>query len=251
MHGRKKTKTNTDIANEWDNFAILRLQQLERNEDISMDFVLTPLLFEMALNADFSNVIDLGCGTGYVTKQLAKKSNKILGIDVSSNSIKVANENKGKLQNLHFIHSSIEEFALNHEHEFTIGFSNMTLMDVPNLDDVIQAASKLINENGYFIITITHPYFWPFYWKYYDKDWFNYSEEIEIESEFKISSTETQYTTTHYHRPLEKYINTLTNYGFQVEKIFEPIPDIVILRKYPHKWNFPRFLGIRCKKKML
>ncbi|GAH16704.1 unnamed protein product [marine sediment metagenome] len=54
--------------------------------------------------------------------------------------------------------------------------------------------------------------------------------------------------TTHVHRPLEQYFYALVNVGFGIDRIREPMPTVDIESKYPAKWRYPRFLGMRCVK---
>lgn len=245
LKGRQKEKVNSDIAKEWDKLAHLRLIQLENAVDISMDNIIIPTISNLITNTDNSDVIDLGCGTGYATKIFAKFCNNITGIDISKKSILEAQKNS--FNNVKFINSSIENFALFNK-GFTLAISNMTFMDVANLEKVIASTSELLKENGHLIITITHPCFWPFYWNYHDKEWFNYSKEIEIEDFFKITNSKTNYKTTHFHRPLEMYINTLINNFFKIEIIQEPMPNDQQATLYATKWKFPRFLAMKCVK---
>ena len=96
-----------------------------------------------------------------------------------------------------------------------------------------------------------HPFFWPLYWNYAKEEWFDYSQEIEIEGNFDISLNKSKLITTHFHRPLEKYIDLLIKYDLEIVKISEPLPTKEIMSKYPKKWEFPRFLGIKCRKKTI
>jgi SAM-dependent methyltransferase len=195
-------------------------------------------------NTDTSDVIDIGCGTGYATSKFAKKTKKITGIDISEASIEEAKRYK----NIDFVAMSIEDFAKESTNKYSLGIANMTYMDVVNLEDTIESTSLLLQDDAYLIITITHPFFWPFYWGYAKEDWFNYSSEIEIEGFFDISLNKSSIITTHYHRPLEYYFNTLLKYNFEIIDISEPLPSEIIMKKYPSKWEFPRFLGIKVKK---
>lgn len=248
MLGRILQKSNTEIAKEWDALAEIRAKQLYDNEDVSMDYVLKPLVFEMTANTNFSNVIDLGCGTGYLTRALAQKANNIVGIDLSHTSVRIAEKYNNDINHVSFKAIAIEDYVTEHHNQFSLAVANMTLMDVVHLEAAIQATWQLLLKDSHFVITITHPYFWPLYWNYAHEAWFNYKEEIEIEGHFNISLKETDYKTTHIHRPLETYFNLLRKNGFTIEALYEPIPNDEIMKKYPKEWKYPRFLGIKCKK---
>jgi len=47
---------------------------------------------------------------------------------------------------------------------------------------------------------------------------------------------------------LEMYLNNLADCGFIVDRFIEPMPNKEIQQEYPEKWEFPRFVGIRCTK---
>jgi len=237
--------SNEVISNEWDQLANIRLQQLEKGQDLSMDHVIIPLIDKMTKNANFQNVIDLGCGTGYLTNKIAKKSVKISAIDISEKSIDTA-KNHYERSKINFEKCAIEDYKT--KELFTLGIANMTLMDVLNLENVIENIYKILLPNSDLVITITHPYFWPFYWNYYKEDWFDYSKELQIQHQFKTSLTDAKFKTTHFHRPLDFYLKILIKNHFKIIDFEEPMPTEEIMSKYPENWKFPRFLGIKCKK---
>lgn len=243
--GGKKHKSNYDIAREWDTIAVVRSEQLMNHKDISMDDVLHPLLKSMSSDCDLTNVVDLGCGTGYTTRFFSVMSDNIIGIDFSPVSIELAKLN---YPNLNFEVNSIEEFSLNSINKYTLAIANMTLMDAPDLEAVIKSTSILLKDNSFLVLTITHPYFWPLYWGYDKSSWFQYSKEIEIEANFNISLIESSFITTHFHRPLETYVNLLRKYNLEIIELSEPMPQNEIMNKYPSKWEYPRFIGIKCRK---
>ena len=115
----------------------------------------------------------------------------------------------------------------------------MVLMDAMNIEQIIYNISLLIREHGDFIISLTHPCYWPIYWNYYKEDWFDYSKELIIENNFRIGNTSVEQKTIHFHRPLELYIALLKKYSFNIQVIKE-------LRG--KNFNLPRFLIIKCRK---
>lgn len=53
-----------------------------------------------------SNVLDIGCGTGRLSFQLSDHCNNVIGVDLSSKNIKVANTKKNnQYSNVNFIHA--------------------------------------------------------------------------------------------------------------------------------------------------
>jgi 2-polyprenyl-3-methyl-5-hydroxy-6-metoxy-1,4-benzoquinol methylase len=50
-------------------------------------------------------VLDIGCGTGFLTEILSYHVKKIIGVDPSKVSISIAKNYAGKIQNLVIVHS--------------------------------------------------------------------------------------------------------------------------------------------------
>lgn len=247
---RPVKKDYEDIALEWDKIAVLRNNQIGSGLDISFLNVLLPCILNLSNSSDFRYVLDAGCGTGYVTYQIAKKAKKVVGVDISKENITIAKEKCSVFVNTTFINSSIEDFAKNYKHNcFSLCVANMTLMNVTSLEKVVGGIADLLKHNADFIFTITHPCYWPLYWGYIYADWFSYKEEISIEAPFKITlDNEKEYVTTHIHRPLEMYVSILQKYNFRLEKFVEPIPllDEQVDLNYKKSWKYPRFIGIKA-----
>ena len=242
-------KSPADIGNEWDKIASVRQRQLANGEDLSFTHVLIPSVFGLLRTCDLNNVIDLGCGTGELTGQIASMASKVVGVDISSGSIEIARRKYRRSTNVSFYYDSVEDFARKWTGpRFTTAVANMTLMDCMNLMSFVEATASLIDRHGILVATITHPWFWPFYWDYHDADWFDYHKEVVLEGPFRTSSEVTDLITTHVHRPFSFYMETLSRAGFVVDRIHEPLPSEHIQDLFPERWKFPRFLALRARK---
>ena len=199
------SKHMADIRREWDRIAKLRFDQIVHGRDLSYSSVLEPTVLELIGKCDRSSVLDVGCGVGILTARLAEVSGDVIGIDISGESIALAEQHQTR-KNLHFVTTSVETFARDSRARFTVVVANMTLMTMLDLPAAIDAISRLLTDRGRLILTITHPCFWPAYWHYDNEEWFDYSKEIVIEAPFRISADGlSKFTTTHVHRPLEQY----------------------------------------------
>jgi hypothetical protein len=47
---------------------------------------------------------------------------------------------------------------------------------------------------------------------------------------------------------LEKYVNLLEKYNLQIIEMRELMPTIEVMNEYPSKWEYPRFVGLKCMK---
>ncbi|MFC1903737.1 class I SAM-dependent methyltransferase [Chloroflexota bacterium] len=239
----------SEIIKQWDEIARLRADQIQKSRDLSYTYVLVPTILKLSTQSDFTAVIDIGCGPGFLIKKLCSKARRFVGIDMSKEMIKIAKAQCANLVNVEIRNSTIENFARNTKMpSFTLAIANMSLMTTLRLDKVLRAVAHLLRPKAHFIFTITHPYFWPFYHGYASKNWFDYKKETLIEDIFRISleSPESGPKTIHVHRPLEQYLCSLAKSGFVVDQICEPMPSEDIRAKYPKLWKYPRFLGMRC-----
>lgn len=248
---KTKFKSNLEIAEEWNEIAYIRHQQIKQKRDISFHKVLLPTIFEVIedMEMHFNKIIDIGCGTGYLTNELTRYATKVLGIDISEKSIEIAIQEYSPTENLLFKNTSIEKIRKDKIRKFDLAIANMVLMDVSNLEETLSAIYDSLNNEAEFVFTITHPFFWPKYWGYDNEDWFDYKKEIFIETDFKISNERTQKKTSHIHRPLERYFLSLRLNGFKIVNVIEPMPNEETMRLYSKKWKYPRFLLIHCKKR--
>jgi hypothetical protein len=144
---------------------------------------------------------------------------------------------------------SVEEYARKAEGaSFSGAVANMVAMTAPDLPDFMKSVAALLHTGGWFIATLPHPAFWPTYWGYQDAPWFRYSAEIAIEAPFQISVHRTHIRTTHFHRPIEFYGESLSSAGFFLDRLREPYPEATAEALYPELWSFPRFLAFRAQR---
>ena len=245
---RIHNKTEKEIANEWDDISSEREKLIETGGDISFNNVTKPYILRSLdkLPKDYS-VVDCGCGTGELSASISAKAKQVIGIDSSSKSIAIAKKKYRNISNLFLEKISIIEYAKENISSSRYCIANMVLMDVLDLRGNIEAINGILFNKGILILTITHPCYWPIYWEYFNKPWFDYDKEIIIEAPFTISKSDSLGISTHVHRPLDMYINMLIRCGFKIISLEELYPNNIIFNKN-YSYKYPRFLGIKCKK---
>ncbi len=242
-------KNNAELAREWDRLAEERHRQITSGEDLSFDHVVAPTSHFLLREADLTTVLDVGCGTGEFTAQLAAKAGTVVAIDPSAANMKLARFSCRYSKNVQFVVAPVEEVANSLDRRpATAAVAVMTLMTVPDLRQFAKAVARLLNTGGRFVATLTHPCFWPRYWGYDREPWFRYDRETFIEAPFVISNRETELRTTHVHRPLALYLSSFAREGFLLEVMAEPMPTEAVESRYPRRWEFPRFLAVRWVK---
>ena len=233
-----KPKKLAEISNEWDALSVTRQQIIEENNDISLVEVTAPCMVKevSAINPN-RTILDVGCGTGYLTSLLAKQAKICVGIDASKVSVSIAQKSY-KHNNIRFIHSKISDFRCGFH--FDICVANMVFSCDPEWLISIKSIYNLLSPDGSLLIMLPHPCFWHKYWNIDDEDWFSYEQDIFIEHDFPISKVSSLGLATYIHRPLHEYINGIIMSGYKLDCINE------LSGKDSN--NNHKFLFIKCSK---
>lgn len=151
-------------------------------------------------------ILDLGCGEGIIGR-LFSNNNNVFGIDYSEKLIQIA-QTKDKTIEYKVADIQNELPYLNNQFDFIV--SNMVLMDIERIDELIQDVYKKLKGGGAFIFSIKHPCF--------DKNWLNqnstnfkYLDCFEVEK--KLNPNFGGFCKG-FHRPIEFYVNILLKSNF-------------------------------------
>lgn len=122
-------------------------------------------------------VLDIGCGEGYLAKDLAQKASHVIGIDINETSLKKAQENAPS--NTTFIHGDATNYAF--KEKFDVLVLSNVLEHIQNREDFLRNISPLANT-----ILIRVPML--------DRDW-TIALKKELGIEYRLDPThETEYT---------------------------------------------------------
>jgi trans-aconitate methyltransferase len=103
-------------------------------------------LVDLLAPKEGERILDLGCGTGTLTAEIAARGAEILGVDQSEEMIAQA---KKKYPELRFEVSDAR--ALEFEREFDAVFSNAVLHWIPEADQVIAGVARALKRGGRFV----------------------------------------------------------------------------------------------------
>ena len=102
-------------------------------------------------------VLDLGCGTGAVTRRLAAKGFDMIGIDNSPDMLAIA---KSKDQNTLYLNQDIRAFELYGTVDAAVALCDVInyVLTVKSLEKVFNLTANYLNPGGLFIFDILTPY---------------------------------------------------------------------------------------------
>jgi len=109
-----------------------------------------------------STILDIACGNGLTSRRLAALGAHVTAFDFSANLIEKAKTrpNPDSRITYHVLDATNEAALLAlGERKFDSALSNMALFDMPEIEPLFKALSKLLKPNGIFAFSLMHPAF--------------------------------------------------------------------------------------------
>jgi SAM-dependent methyltransferase len=117
-----------------------------------------PVLWAFAGDVRGLKVLDAGCGTGYLSKQLTDRGALVTGIDVSERMIAIA---RAQFPDIDLRVDSCVELRTVSDAQFDLVVANYVLMDAPDPEGTMHALSRILRNEGIAILVFSHPCFPP------------------------------------------------------------------------------------------
>lgn len=139
-------------AESWDNF-------VESGADYYRTEVHGPGLLEVCGDVAGLRVLDVGCGQGWFSRQLARRGARVTGVDVSAELIRLARRHEVDEQlNIEYV---LDDAANIHSRwessSFDLVTACMSLHDMANPEGTIQSVSQILTVGGRFVFSVSHP----------------------------------------------------------------------------------------------
>jgi 2-polyprenyl-3-methyl-5-hydroxy-6-metoxy-1,4-benzoquinol methylase len=105
-------------------------------------------------------VLDVACGHGRITRELARRGADVTGIDISGSLISKARESEqNEPLGIRYVHADVTAPDVLADREFDMAACSFGLSDIDDLDGVIEAVSGALRPRGSFVFSILHPCF--------------------------------------------------------------------------------------------
>ncbi|MBO1004209.1 class I SAM-dependent methyltransferase [Pseudogracilibacillus auburnensis] len=232
----KQNVGTEDAIKRWNGFADTYSEKHTEQGDLHKEVLLNPTLFSLMGDVKNKNVLDAGCGEGYLSRMMSKLGATVTAVDYSPRMIEIAKGRTPKELFIHYKLGNCEDLSILEDKSFELIVSNMVIQDLANYEKAFQEMYRLLVDEGSFIFSILHPCFvtpesgWEktesgekLHWKV-DKYFYEGAYEQRLGMKEKMLL---------FHRTLTSYINTLIKTGFVLESIVEPKPSTDMLKKYP------------------
>src|SRR6056297_659080 len=187
-------------------------------------------------------ILDAGCAAGWYSKWLLDNGvSEVVSIDFSPKMIGMTEKRlngKGRV----IKHDLNEPLDFLNRNSFDIVLSSLTLHYLKNWDPVMKEFNRILKKNGCLIFSCHHPFM---DYTYFNRD--NYFETALLEDEW--DTNEGPVKVEFYRRPLKDIISPVTENGFQIDILDEPIPTEKFKKTNPVSYKNllkkPQFLFVR------
>lgn len=110
-------------------------------------------IYDYLKEKEYKNLLDIGCGTGYLINMLAKEYEaEFTGLDLSPEMIKQAN-NKN-IKNAKFVEGKSDEIPFE-DNTFNIITCSQSFHHYPDTDKAMQEAKRVLKSGGLYILSDT------------------------------------------------------------------------------------------------
>jgi ubiquinone/menaquinone biosynthesis C-methylase UbiE len=218
---------------------------------------LRPRMLALVGDVTGRRVLDLGCGEGAYSRELARRGARVTGIDGSGRLIAAARK-RAAAAGLDIDHQQANASALDRfaSGSFDLVVASMILMNVEDYPAAIREAYRVLAPGGAIVLSITHPCF-----SAPVSDWVGgkgrrarhfavdrYFERIAWRD--RIAST-FRTPTLRRHRPLEDYMTGAIDAGFTLREFQEPMTteeELKVSPRFEYMTRIPYFLFMRWMK---
>ena len=180
------------------------------------------------------DILDAGCGEGYLSRILAKKGANATGIDSSTKLIEAArSQNLADVPSVSFDIGSVDDLPYP-DSAFDLVVCNHLVNDLFDPSKPISEFARVLRSNGRLVILMLHPCF---YNKHAERDQAtngmiasSYFDIRSVEQTFEVGGLTSPAANIAWFRPLEFYTEELRKSGFAITSLTEPHPS-------PEQWQ--------------
>ena len=256
-----------EVAKYWEGNAEAWTTQARAGLDVYRDALNTPAFLAMLPAVDGLDGLDVGCGEGSNTRQVARRGARMSAIDVAPTFVRYARAAEAE-DPLGIAYTVGDGMALPFaagRYDFVTAF--MSLMDMPDPGMALREAARVLRPGGFVQFSILHPCFKPRHHKVL-RDEYGAVRAVEVGGYFDRTdgwletwwfstlpraerASVPPFQTPCFNRTLSESVPTIVDVGLVIEAMGEPSADAALARAEPVVADtavVPLFLHVRARK---
>jgi len=208
---KNKLLSDEQIMDSWKNNVEPWVSAIQNEEIESRLLVTNQAILSTIIERAPKTVLDVGCGEGWLARELVKQGIDVLGVDAVPEFIEYAGkEGVGRFKTLSYEDLSADVLL----EKFDIVVCNFSLLGKDSVYHVFGQVSSILEKNGVFIVQTIHPIAGCGDDKYEDGwregSWVGFSKKFCDPAPW-------------YFRKLETWKTLFTANGFRLSEILEPL----------------------------
>jgi SAM-dependent methyltransferase len=180
--------------------------------------------------------LDLGCGEGRLSRELAARGHRVLGVEQSGTLVSAA---RAAAPEIDVREGDAAAIPLE-DGGADLVVASMVLMNLDDLEGALAEVARVLAPGGRFCASLVHPFNSPKRAPYFSEHAY---AEVRERAGLRMTFTDR-------HRPLEDYSRALEGAGLVIEALREPVPDDAHVAAHPEVavWRErPAFLLLRTR----
>jgi len=130
------------------------------DENDYRNYFLMPLTLELLGDVRGVRILDVGCGEGGHTRELAARGANVVGVDGSPELVAVAKRRAAKAgHKIEYVCANASSLEPIQRESFDSVLASMVLMDVEDYQGAVDQLWRVLLPGGTFLMSITHPCF--------------------------------------------------------------------------------------------
>lgn len=213
----------------YDKFAQQYSDAMSEHGDFFHRTQIDPYIYKVIGNPKGKRIYDLGCGNGYMARNLARKGARVVASDISKELIRIAKEKSSGLSIEYSVRDGTNFRGLGVQ-RFDVVLMNTVVNYIKDINALFRGISKVLRPNGVVVFATNH----------FLRPAYPYSEWVKgiLRGRQKLFIKTTGYLKDIHvtansgwdkgtklsliNRPLNAYVNTMAKYGLFVHAVHEP-----------------------------
>lgn len=241
----------------WDNNAE-QWHRLFGENDLNRRDLLDPIILQILGDVKGKQILDAGCGDGYLSRKLARLGASITAVDLSEKMLDFAIEEQKKMPlNICYHHASCSSLPFLSDSAFDAVVTNNVIQDMEDYHGAFREFIRIIKPGGTYLHITNHPCFMTPVWGWV-KDEKGKRLYKKVDHYFKRGPFLCPWgprcgmePTVYWHRTLSDIVNELISCGFCITRVIEPEPPEIWKIAHQDRMDgarMPDFLVLVCRR---